>query len=44
MVELIEIKKENSKVQNGLTQTIEKNNKVSYSTKSRMGQIALIQK
>ena len=42
MAEFIEIIK-NSKVQNEITQTIEKYNKESYLTQSRIGQNALIQ-
>ena len=43
MAELIEFLKEDSKVQNEITQTIEKYNKESYSTQSKIRQNALIQ-
>ena len=35
--------KKDSKIQNGITQTIEKYNKKSYSTQSRIGRNALMQ-
>ena len=43
MAEFIDINREDPKVQNKLTQTIEKYNKESFSTKSKIGQNALIQ-
>ena len=43
MAHFIEIIKENSKVQNEITQTIEKYDEESYSTQSQTGQNALNQ-
>ena len=40
MAEFIEVINNDSKVQNEITQTIEKYNKESFSTKSRIGQNA----
>ena len=43
MAEFIEIIKKDSKVQNEISQTIDKYNKESFSTRSQIGQNALIQ-
>ena len=43
MADFKEILKNDSKVQNEITKSIEKNNKESYSTQSQRGQNALIQ-
>ena len=43
MAEFIEIKREDSKIQNEKTETIEKYNKEPYATKSKIRQTALIQ-
>ena len=43
MAEFIEIMKKDSKVQNEISQTIDKYNKESFSTRSQIGQNALIQ-
>ena len=43
MAEFIEIIKEDSEVQNEITQTIEKSNKKLYSTPSKREQNALVQ-
>ena len=43
MVEFLEIMRKDSKIQNELSQTVEKYNKESYSTQSKIGQNALFQ-
>ena len=43
MAEFIEVVKKDSKVQNDISQTIEKYNKESYATKSEIGQNVLFQ-